>query len=348
LRALYTPKECDCRTSFNLLQQKEISVLDLSPPQQFSSSHIIGAFNKGDLEKCKSSRRPLIITTKGGDLESARAFRKKFLSLHPKREIYILKDSTESFQSKYPFLMTSSEAKDGADSKDLNGESVSVASRKSDGSRSERVASSRNIIQNPSPRVVRVSYPAEIIPGVLYHGDRHHALSSKVFSDLGITHVVNVTRMVRCKFRKNSKISYLKIPVGDTPDVDILQYLDQTTSFIIQALAKKDTTARLEGKHPDGTTCTPTSTYESTSASPSTGCRNVVLVHCEWGVSRSTTILVAYFIREFGWSIRQSLKHIRSCRPQASPNSGFLKQLKKFKTSSRLGESERKVSGPIP
>ncbi|MBA0651462.1 hypothetical protein Goklo_018786 [Gossypium klotzschianum] len=58
-----------------------------------------------------------------------------------------------------------------------------------------------------------------------------------------------------------------------------------------------------------------------------------VLVHCFVGKSRSVTIVVAYLMKKHGMSLSQALEHVRSKRPLASPNPGFIQQLKEFEKS---------------
>lgn len=54
------------------------------------------------------------------------------------------------------------------------------------------------------------------------------------------------------------------------------------------------------------------------------------LVHCHAGVSRSVTIVVAYFMKKYSWTVDQALSFIRSKRPRAKPNESFMKQLRQY------------------
>ncbi|XP_015389077.1 dual specificity protein phosphatase 1 isoform X3 [Citrus sinensis] len=58
-----------------------------------------------------------------------------------------------------------------------------------------------------------------------------------------------------------------------------------------------------------------------------------VLVHCFVGRSRSVTIVVAYLMKKHGMSLSQAMGHVKSRRPQAAPNSGFLLQLQELEKS---------------
>ena len=55
-----------------------------------------------------------------------------------------------------------------------------------------------------------------------------------------------------------------------------------------------------------------------------------ILIHCICGVSRSTTILCAYLIKKNNITPDEALKIIRTNRPIANPNPGFMKQLENY------------------
>ncbi|NXS26829.1 DS22A phosphatase, partial [Pomatostomus ruficeps] len=67
-------------------------------------------------------------------------------------------------------------------------------------------------------------------------------------------------------------------------------------------------------------------------AAPSRGGRGRggCLVHCLAGVSRSTTLVVAYLmtVTELGWE--SCLAATKAARPYVSPNAGFLQQLRDY------------------
>jgi hypothetical protein len=60
-----------------------------------------------------------------------------------------------------------------------------------------------------------------------------------------------------------------------------------------------------------------------------------VLVHCQAGVSRSVTVVVAYLMRDQARkgvlpSLETCLAHVSRVRPSAKPNAGFLDRLSEF------------------
>ncbi|ELP86872.1 dual specificity protein phosphatase, putative [Entamoeba invadens IP1] len=52
-----------------------------------------------------------------------------------------------------------------------------------------------------------------------------------------------------------------------------------------------------------------------------------VLIHCHAGISRSSTVLIAYLMFKNMWTYRQALTFVKSKRPIICPNSGFERQL---------------------
>uniref|UniRef100_A0A8C7ERA9 protein-serine/threonine phosphatase n=1 Tax=Neovison vison TaxID=452646 RepID=A0A8C7ERA9_NEOVI len=77
-----------------------------------------------------------------------------------------------------------------------------------------------------------------------------------------------------------------------------------------------------------------------------------VLVHCKMGVSRSAATVVAYAMKQYGWSLEQALRHVQELRPIARPNPGFLRQLQTYQgilTASRQSHLwEQKAGGASP
>ncbi|KAF8025797.1 hypothetical protein BT93_F2582 [Corymbia citriodora subsp. variegata] len=57
------------------------------------------------------------------------------------------------------------------------------------------------------------------------------------------------------------------------------------------------------------------------------------LIHCLWGVSRSVTVVTAYLMKRHGMHLSRALEHVKTRRPQADPNTGFIVQLQDFESS---------------
>ena len=108
----------------------------------------------------------------------------------------------------------------------------------------------------------------------------------------GITHIINVTKNIPL-YHENSdniKIKYLRVPVNDGCDQDIKKYFDETNEFI-------DQVKQQNGK---------------------------VLVHCQAGISRSPTIVIAYLMKMNNISYDIAFQTLKSKREIISPNISFI------------------------
>ena len=110
--------------------------------------------------------------------------------------------------------------------------------------------------------------------------------------EYNISCIVNCTKTIQNYF---DNITYLRVPVDDTSNQNIEQYFDETYNFIENCIN--------ENKN--------------------------VLVHCHAGISRSSTILIAYFMRKNNWDLQKALDFLRSKRSIVNPNSDFIKALNK-------------------
>jgi len=53
-----------------------------------------------------------------------------------------------------------------------------------------------------------------------------------------------------------------------------------------------------------------------------------VIVHCAAGISRSSSLVIAYLMIENRWSYEEAYNYVKSKRSIINPNIGFVKQLK--------------------
>ncbi|KAM9365570.1 dual specificity protein phosphatase 22-B-like isoform 1-T2 [Pholidichthys leucotaenia] len=110
----------------------------------------------------------------------------------------------------------------------------------------------------------------------------------------------------------HENITYLCISASDHSKQNLIQYFRDSIIFIHES--------RLKGE----------------------GC----LVHCMAGVSRSVTLVVAYIMTVTGRGWVESLAAVRSARPCAGPNLGFLRQLEEFENT-ELMEMLKSWSTPL-
>ena len=66
-----------------------------------------------------------------------------------------------------------------------------------------------------------------------------------------------------------------------------------------------------------------------------------ILIHCQLGISRSTSCLIAYMIKYLGYTTLTALQFIKNKRPQVMPNFGFIQQLKNYEN--RINKSKNNI-----
>lgn len=147
--------------------------------------------------------------------------------------------------------------------------------------------------------------PCQIEEG-LYLGSVGAANNKSELKRLNITHILTVANSLPPTHPNDFVYKIINIP--DREDVNIENYFDECFTFIDEAKR--------------------------------TGCG--VLVHCFVGKSRSVTVVVAYLMKKHGMSVSEALKHVKSKRPIASPNSGFMLQLQNFEKSLRGSDYSRR------
>lgn len=148
------------------------------------------------------------------------------------------------------------------------------------------------------------TYPSEIVPDFLYLGDRIHSSTRKILDDLDITCILNMAEELENTFE--GELEYCKLGVGDTLNDNIYPTLKTAVEFIQKAK-----------KH----------------------CRKV-LVHCNMGVSRSTTAVLAYLISENRIDFEQAFHFVKQQRPIVHPNESFKHQLIHFYTDTSTNNTE--------
>jgi protein-tyrosine phosphatase len=123
-------------------------------------------------------------------------------------------------------------------------------------------------------------------------GTGHQATNWKVVRDLKLTHIINISVEHPCVF--SDKIKYLHLELEDKEDVVLRKRFDETIRFMNTA-------------------------FENPSSR--------ILVHCNLGISRSTTLILAYLMKTYNATLYEAFKFLRHRRPIVCPNMGFLRQL---------------------
>lgn len=144
----------------------------------------------------------------------------------------------------------------------------------------------------------------EIIPN-LFLGSCVVARNISTLKSLGITHILN------CSYENpeyfSNDFTYLSLPLRDSCSQNIIQYFDRAYEFIHAVLfpSAASTASTRKGKSSIGK----------------------VYVHCQAGISRSSTIVIAYLMKLYSQSFQKVLHYVRGVRKIVNPNEGFRLQL---------------------
>ncbi len=175
------------------------------------------------------------------------------------------------------------------------------------------------IVYNDRPKVVNNvggkvntvlgGYGNEIVKNV-YLGSKEACGVDKLdeLKKLNITGIVNCTKTIP-NVHENS-VTYCNIQVSDETSADIGIYFPGATEFINQQI--------LNG--------------------------GGVLVHCEEGISRSSTIVTSYLMRYHQMKRNEAYVKVKANRPVIDPNPGFYQQLKVFEYFLFSNEEDQTLS----
>lgn len=137
-------------------------------------------------------------------------------------------------------------------------------------------------------------YPSIVVEDQLYLGRADQAANPIIKGNLRLTHVVNVTRDHPNAFE--GELRYCNVEVDDESTAELLHEFPTVIQFINSALNQG-------------------------------GC---ILVHCNLGRSRSSTVVIAYLMFSRKWTLRDAYYFLKERRPIIHPNRGFISQLSKF------------------
>ncbi|CAM4829414.1 unnamed protein product [Rotaria magnacalcarata] len=137
--------------------------------------------------------------------------------------------------------------------------------------------------------------PSVIIDDFLYHGDLKHAMNKALLEELNIRCIINACD---CPLGQDilDQRHVLWINVEDATYTDIAEHFKITNEFLHSCKTKGEK----------------------------------VLVHCEMGVSRSSSIVLAYLMKYHHDSLEEAYDYLVKRRHCVEPNLGFLLQLIRY------------------
>eukprot|EP01060_Flectonema_neradi_P038870 TRINITY_DN8303_c0_g1_i1.p1 TRINITY_DN8303_c0_g1~~TRINITY_DN8303_c0_g1_i1.p1 ORF type:complete len:436 (+),score=69.34 TRINITY_DN8303_c0_g1_i1:120-1310(+) len=136
-------------------------------------------------------------------------------------------------------------------------------------------------------------WPDHVSDGI-YLGSLRTAQNQTVFEQLNITHVLTCGRNMKTSLPKGT--CHLQLEVEDNEVEDLSPHFNRAIAFIKSAIDQKGS----------------------------------VLIHCFAGVSRSSTVCIAYLMREKGMHCDDAIGFLKTCRPAINPNPSFRLQLHRF------------------
>ncbi|KAM9838009.1 dual specificity phosphatase 29 [Aulostomus maculatus] len=153
----------------------------------------------------------------------------------------------------------------------------------------------------------------EVQPGI-YIGDKYAATNKRTLQAHHITHVLNAADgkfnvNTGPSFYRDTKITYHGVEAFDMPSFNLTPFFYPAADFIRNALIS-----------PTGK----------------------VFVHCVMGISRSSTLVLAYLMIHKNMTLAEAIKAVSANR-NISPNAGFLEQLRELDKS--LHGSSRSFNG---
>lgn len=150
---------------------------------------------------------------------------------------------------------------------------------------------------------------AELTPILpfLYLGNEHDAQDLELMQRLNVGFILNVTTHLPLYHYDLGLFSYKRLPATDSNKQNLRQYFEEAFEFIEEA-------------HQAG---------------------QGVLIHCQAGVSRSATIVIAYLMKHSWMTMTDAYKFVKSRRPIISPNLNFMGQLLEFEEDLNNGVTPR-------
>ncbi|XP_022523520.2 protein phosphatase Slingshot homolog 1 isoform X2 [Astyanax mexicanus] len=147
---------------------------------------------------------------------------------------------------------------------------------------------------------------ATLIFDHLYLGSEWNASNLEELRECRIGYILNVTRETDNFFPET--FCYHNIYIHDDEAADLLAYWNETYNFIVRA--KKN--------------------------------NSKCLVHCKMGVSHSAATVIAYAMKEYGWSLERAFHFVKQRRSIAQPSATFMRQLAEYEGI--LGASRQRHS----
>ncbi|XP_028809505.1 dual specificity protein phosphatase 10 isoform X2 [Denticeps clupeoides] len=150
---------------------------------------------------------------------------------------------------------------------------------------------------------------AELTPILpfLYLGNERDAQDLGLMQHLNVGYILNVTTHLPLYHYDLGLFNYKRLPATDSNKQNLRQYFEEAFEFIEEA--------QQAGQG--------------------------LLIHCQAGVSRSATIVIAYLMKHSWMTMTDAYKFVKTRRPIISPNLNFMGQLLEFEEDLNNGVTPR-------
>eukprot|EP01084_Bolivina_argentea_P313770 543411_1 len=168
-------------------------------------------------------------------------------------------------------------------------------------------------VDNESKQESFIEYPSMILHQdsfQLFIGDANMAQNNEIMSNLQITHIVNASSFENKNIDK--QIKYFQIQILDNGSENIMNFFDKVYEFI-------SNNGNVNNKNNN---------------------KNV-FIHCMLGISRSSTLCIAYLMKLKNYSLDDAYLLVKKARPRIQPNAGFWHQLKKYQQQNKLNNIQK-------
>eukprot|EP00127_Corallochytrium_limacisporum_P006756 Clim_evm26s235 gene=Clim_evmTU26s235 len=154
----------------------------------------------------------------------------------------------------------------------------------------------RQFIEQKMVVVMGQLLPPSQIFDYLWLGTEWNATHLEELQELDIDFVLNMATELDNFFPEH--FTYFKVDIWDEPEADLYSHLENVCDFLegIKAQNKR------------------------------------VLVHCQRGISRSGSAVIAFAMKHYGWTYDRALAEVRGQRNVVDPNPGFEHQLRQWES----------------
>ncbi|XP_007521373.1 dual specificity protein phosphatase 10 isoform X2 [Erinaceus europaeus] len=295
-------------------------IIDCRPFMEYNKSHIQGAVHINCADKI--SRRRLqqgkitvldLISCREGKDSFKRIFSKEIIvydentnepsRVMPSQPLHIVLESLKR-EGKEPLVL-----KGGLSSFKQNHENLCDNSLQLQECREAGATSAASGLLPQSIPTTPDIENAELTPILpfLFLGNEQDAQDLDSLQRLNIGYVINVTTHLPLYHYEKGLFNYKRLPATDSNKQNLRQYFEEAFEFIEEAHQ----------------------------------CGKGLLIHCQAGVSRSATIVIAYLMKHTRMTMTDAYKFVKGKRPIISPNLNFMGQLLEFEEDLNNGVTPR-------